>query len=947
MAQPKDDVREGQLVEEESAEERLKAALSDELVQIFLATRDAIVPGGVALEKQKLDLDAANAALSVMSRLSPETSMEEIRWNILAVPLTKTIREQIAQSCPELALGFDDVRHHHVMRSIQGSETVDDKGFLKEMIASKIDKLSSGLTEEVCHDLNCLEAEIKLYYAPNDVIGIAHLLYWVLDGDIERVETIITAQIRSYKNMEQESSPPSSGREVTVPTPPVFFRQLATFLKEYGYISKFLLDNSEHPNGMEERCRTGLAEVLRHPSLTMVRRSPEDPVVDLDQIHYELTTPSEVTRSGEFVNPWFQGDLKQTPFDALKVSNILRMNMSYQEKASVLLAINRYAMEGDETTTTLVDAQKQLKSNRKSPQEAFSPEALVLGKAFLALLHPKCIVKNRSVQPEFMDIVKSLEGDERLKGDPELAQSISTLLHTKDPYLDIPIWQCRNKSIRELLMNLCFEYFDDATIRDGLPTNEGDTIRLFPLSDAEGLVLSPEVPLQRHFSSAFIGLERGFLTDVAKGMASIYSFDEIIRMAEKEAQRYFRDKHRYNYHFYLSASSAFRDVIRQCFFTEYEYQHGDFNVIATNQEFNGITEVFKKNEDHNRGKRKDFQDPGLRIVSLNNEQTHEPKTLDELFDDISVQIDLKKTKIILISSLTRFGDAPCTGGKKSCNGYLAQLIHKLKVTYPDIFVAIDACQAIGRTPTVSLAELGADIYFMSGGKALGVGNVNTGGSISVVALSQQFLGKLSSAGHKPHFSHSYPSTFPKGSTAAMSLAMHMLRSNIDLFRAEGNLGDNRKYTLEQKIVRHMNDLTEYAIDQADQYGEIFVAENLSAIAPELVQNYPHDDLVSWMGCRVHYPAHRSRNDYGGIITVDFPSKSGRYLLPALQAKPYKFDMTPCLYKDRALRISFHYLHEKADIDALFSALRSVHADLLEKDLKQGKRLRDARYWTPS
>lgn len=943
MAEPKDEIREGEPVEEKLAEERIKAALSDELVQIFLSTRDAIVPGGVALEQQKLDLDAANAALSVMRKLLPETSIADIRRNILAVPLTRTIREQIAQSCPELALGFDDVQHHHVSWSIHGADGIDDGGFLREMVVSKVDVLCTGLTEEVCYELNRLEAEIKPYYPLNDDIGMAHLLYWILDGDIERVQTVIAAQIRSYRNVEQECGYATSDREVTVPPPPVFFRQLATFLKEYSYISKFLLDNSEHPNGMEERCRTGLAEVLRHPSLTIVRRSPEDPAVDLDQIHYELTTPSEATRSGEFVNPWFQGDLKQTPFDALKVSNILRMNMSYQEKARILLAINKYALEGD-ATTTLVQTQQAPKLRRRKP-DPLPPEVLRLAKAFLALLHPKCIVKNHAVQLEFLNIVEELERDGRLRGDPELAHSISSLLHTQDPFLDIPIRQCRNKSIREIIMNLCFIHYSDEQIRDGLMVR-GETVRLFPLPDAEGLLVPPDVPLSRYFNSAFLGVERGFVTDAAEAMASISSFQEVVHMAEKEAVRFFNAREagggrQYRFFYYFSAREAFEDVLAKYF---PKFGEGD-HAIVTNQEFSGITDIFRKQEERGGRQPEDAPDPGLRVVTLNDDQTRLPKTVDQLFKDISDQVDPEHTKIILLSSQTRLGDAPCVGKKKTSGTHLAELIRLLKRKYPDIPVAVDGCQTVGRARTDSLVKLGPDIYFTSGGKALGVGHVDIGSTMGIVALSQHFMGKSPSVGHQ-HSSNRYKGSMPKGNIAAMGLAMHMLRANVDLFRMEGNLGESRKFTLEQKIVQRMGELTQYTIQRAREYGDRFVNECLPSVAPQLLEQYSRDELVGLMGCRILYPAHRNKRDYSGIVTMDFPSKNARHMLPVLQEKPHKFSLDTCLFRNRALRISFHYLHEKADIDALFDAIRSVHAELIRLDRQQNKRLRDARYWTP-
>lgn len=943
MTEPKDETIEREELDGQAAEDERKLTLSEELEQIFLNARDAVVPG-TGIDQRRRDLDSALAAFSVINSLPMGAPFMEIRRKLLTVQLTSAIRNQIALACPELNIGIEDIRDHQQEMALRYVSLVDENGFLKNMVESRADAIRPLLTEEICNELNRLEAEVARFLGNFEASGLAHLLFYCLDGDFERVQAIVQAQIKSYRNVEQLLAHDAVGDEETVPTPPSFPRQLASFLREFGYISQFLLDNSEYPNGMEERSRNALTTVFRHPSLTYVRRGQDEPGVNLNQILFELSTPNGVSKTDQFINPWFQGDLKQTPFDSLKVRNILRMSISYQDKARILLAINKYALEGEATTTTLIGTQKTSKVKKKSAKVALTPEALLLGKTFLALLHPKCIVKNRAVQVEFMDIVKSLERDERLKGDSELAQSISTLLHTEDPFLDIPMRECRNKSIRELLMNLCFEYFDDEVISNGLPI-QGETVRLFPLPDAEELVVSQEVPLSRYFNTAFVGIERGFLSKVAEAMVTIYSFDEIIRFAKKEAQHYFRtnesDKQGYRFYFYESASDAFRDVIRKCFFTENTYKKTDYNVIATNQEFRGITEMFQKNEGRDSNYREDSQDPGLRVVRLNHDDPRRPKTVDELFQDISERVDKEKTKIILISSQTRFGDTPCSSPDHPSGYQLAQLVRKLKSAYPDIAVAIDACQAIGRTRGDSLKGLGADIYFTSGIKALGVTNANKG-SVAMVALSNRFLRK-----QEPNrFSARYYGTMPIANIAAQALAMRMLRSKIDLSRMEGNLGENRKLSLEQKIANHIGKLTQAVIERADQYGESFVAEDLPRIAPGLLQGYSHEELVSWMGCRVHYPVHRNQQDYSGIITIDFPSKSGRYILPALQAKPHKFDLGTCLYKDRALRISFHYLHEIADIDHFFAVLRGVHAELLEKDYQQGRKFRDVRNWTP-
>ncbi len=944
MPESKDDTIDGEATEGQASEDDRSLTLSEAVEQIFVDARDAIVPG-TGIEQRKRDLDSALAAFMVINSSPLGAPFPEIRDRLLAVQLTATIRERIARACPQLSIEVADIQNYHEQMALRYAGIVDESGFLRNMVEARLAGIRLLLTEETSNELNRIEVAVSSFLGSRENEGLAHLLFYCLDGDLERVQAIIDAQMKSYRNVEQVQAHETSRDQEIAPPPPSFVRQLGEFLGEYGYISQFLLRNSEHPNGMEERCWRALSTVLHHSTLTYVRRTSDDPAVNLDQILFELSA-SNGLKPDQFTNPWFQGDLKQTPFDAEKVRNILRMNIPYREKARILLAINQYALEGEAKIASRVGPQRLIKIKRKGEQAVLSPEDLRLRKTFLALLHPKCIVKNKEVQAEFMDIVKSLEGDRRLDGDPELGQSISTLLHTADPFLDVPIKQCRNKSIRELLMNLCFAYFDDDAIRDGI-TVRGETVQLFPLPDAEGLVTPPDIPLDHYFNTAFVGLERGFLSKVAEAMVSIYSFDEIMRFAEKEAQHYFETSESgdrgYQFYFYESASHAFRDVVRKCFFTEHDYRQSDCNVIITNQEFRGITGMFEKNTGSQTSRQEESPDPGLRIVYLNHEETRKPKTVSEFFQDINSQVDIEKTKIILISSQTRFGDTPCSSPDAPASHQLAQLVQMLKRAFPSVAVAVDACQAIGRTLGDSLEELGADIYFTSGVKALGVTNANKG-SVAMMALSNKFLEKLGPG----RFSHSYYGTMPIANIAAQALAMRMLRSKIDLSRIEGNLGENRRLTLEQKIAKRMGILTQSVIDRCDEYGKRFVAEQIGRISPELVQTLDEEDrkdLEDWMGCRVHYPAHRNQRDYCGIVTFDFPSKAGDKLLKALQSRPYRFDLHTCLFRDRALRVSLHYLHETSDIDALFDAIRNVHGELLHADLQQEKPFRDRRNWT--
>lgn len=498
------------------------------------------------------------------------------------------------------------------------------------------------------------------------------------------------------------------------------------------------------------------------------------------------------------------------------------------------------------------------------------------------------------------------------KGPKFLLDSLKRILGSGDINLDMTLEKCDNKEFREIFMDMILDDFPDIT--DDLNFTEVREYP-FPLVEAVGLDCTKQ-ELRKNFNTASVGVERKYLLGVAEAMVKSRSFEKIMSDAKDQIATYYGAVgHRIC--LYPSATHGMKDFVGQCL--PGRAQRGA--AIITGQEYELITRPFEM--------------AGVKAVYLNKNRQR-PKTVEELFIEMDAKIaSTEKTEIIVISSKTRFGDAPCSASGGSGNLFqLKELVRKLKEAHPDIPVMIDMCQDVGRTQhTIPLIQIGADIYLLSGQKALGLG------SSGALMLSKSYLEKLPL---DKKFTYE-PSMENVKYFAAMGLAMRAMKLKYDLFRIDGNIGEAREKPLDQKVAEHMKKLTKIAVDFAEKYGEVFASRYLKRVAPAEYETLSPEHSKEKFGCDVVFPVHRNEDDYTGILTLAFPNVKGKVMKEKLEKKGYK--LLPCMDKQRAIRVSFHYMHEVQDVIDLFEDIRETHVEILREQVeKKNIRERSTKLW---
>jgi selenocysteine lyase/cysteine desulfurase len=293
-----------------------------------------------------------------------------------------------------------------------------------------------------------------------------------------------------------------------------------------------------------------------------------------------------------------------------------------------------------------------------------------------------------------------------------------------------------------------------------------------------------------------------------------------------------------------------------------------------------------------------------------------------------------QTLMILISSKTRFGDAPCSRskGNKPNTYYLQRLIAALRERHPVTFVVLDGAQSIGRAlPEHQL--LGADVFLGSGAKALGTGEAG------FIALRNELA---ASVGYQP-------SMLPLDHIVAMGMALNNHDScQRDLRRMEGNCGEQGQHEGWYNIARRMRHLTTCALQEAQSHGanvlRLLQANGAQGIderlrgAGELLGG--EKGLQRLFGCEVLSPYHCNPLDHVGILTLLFPNMKGEQMAGELARRFYGMQVLPCRHRNRALRISFDYGHSAKDVSELFTAMATTQSHIAARDVLEGKPWRE-------
>ncbi|MBP9718820.1 hypothetical protein KBD59_06035, partial [Candidatus Gracilibacteria bacterium] len=970
--------------DEPIGEERL-ARLMGGMEQLFADTTASMVPDLVV----DTSIETLRSIQDVLTRIRAQErdiSLRGIHEIMTDAHLSDGVRTQIARICPELEVRPYHVRRRHMEIAARSLDTKHSHGMGGERFLS--DMLEHGALGELGFSQSNRLIDLTAKTSSVAYPGAMQMLYTLLDGDVDELCRIVSAQTEGGKT-----------------TP--MMEHMPRLINVYSDVTQTLIDNN----------RTN--EPIGKNAVDFLKRLFSDPRWQLRDTSLELQPFSymqQLMREGEpSSNPWRYGALSGTPFDKTKVPELVTRDIPREELAAVLLDINDFAYRtGVRNARELVDKYDRLgpKCNKEcdelipiiapdvpldeavdvkieifrrrfielpaelkmlfeqnqdvidglpdSPDEpknalfdkidelidayqipvvqprrtvelvrelrgAYTSLDTYYGEAtnakthplLLRLLSPEKIARDMKSQKQFVRLVSDLESD-RSVDRKVLQSSIEVALRDQSSFLDVPLPALRNDSIRDVLVRLVIVHNLDHTI--------------VPMVAAEGLDKSAG-PIEKDFDVAAVGRVVKPWMDAAAAMVASLArlpgrerFKRIVGFTTEEAGKYFNgttvykdkevDKARsYDFFCYENANGAFRDIMRYLV-TNWNLS----NFVVTDQEYGLLTEQYLKLITM------DVGGSPIREIPLNDRVEGRIYTVDEMFEKISGQIHEIRTKLILISSRTRYGDAPCSdrstpmGGRKTKPNtyYLGQLIKKLKAAFPGTPILVDGCQSIGRSyPPDDLKELGADMYIANGTKALGVR------SSAVMGITQKFQESIK-------FKYD-TATLDEQNIAALGIGIHRLRSTADYFRPEGNgpeFGRNRN-RLDLKIGFHMARLTEHIIKHAEEYGRDFTDNYLPQAAPEFHGQHLEDSdrLKNQFGCEVVYPIHGHPKDYTGIVTLAFPNLRATQFVQLMNERGYRF--TTCLEGDRAMRISCHYLHELHDIDELFRNLKEVHAHIVK------------------
>lgn len=941
--------------------------LQDRLTGFITKRRNEIGPG---MQRPFADVSGElESALSALQFFEPASRHEEpivvVRKRLLMLPLVATVRSQIGEVCRSLVITEADVKNYHFEQGVEATGWCHYKGggssFLRSIFQNGKRKIRDAVDDHVGQELLRLSQEVVSHFG--DSYGACvHLLFHCLSGDIRTVRNIVETQITSYEQTKRTSKKPHQAEPVH------FFHHLLEFLGVYSEVTEYLVQNSRHSENIVRRSEALLERLFRDEHLQQVRKVPMPDGVNLFNLLREYFTHDPDKADADTLCPWVVGDLEKTPFDPGKIGTLIAPEVPRQVLAHVLLELNDHSRfqlvrelkvvlgQYDSTVArggkldqiehqiddlaanlklrimTLLPLDEKVQLARKQirsiqdPLDPFAIEGQNPGdplvsprRVLLRVINPRSITESREGQHEWGKLVGEVgRPTPSLKEQEMLGRSLECALNSDDPFLEEPLEGRAGRSMREDLVKVALDRFSQDQILYGL-TGKPDDRTLIPMVDAEKLDKSP-AELRRYFDTAGVGVLRGRLLEVAKAMDSHLSFSELMRFANEQVLVYLGARQnvmetsaegpakrlsQYRCCFYASATEAWRHFIMHCF---HILNPGD-HVVIGHQEYDTVTHPFTSR----------LGDGGVRVIHTNREKSGGSKTVDELFSEMQAGIDSTHSRMVILSSKTRLGDAPCSYGSKRNGRHLAELIRRLHEAYSHIPIAIDACQEVGRSVPEPLIHLGADIVLGSGAKALGVGPA------AFALYRPGYLEQLRTRGIDFKYDPSYLSI---QHVTALGLAMKALRSTEDFFRPKGNWEPQRRVRLDHKIERHMVEITQCILEQVEGYGRSFVNGLVSLDATSVKD----DNRGAWedqMGCRVHAPGHRNPQDYTGIVTIWFPNISGRVLARRLAEQG--FVVRSCGYKERAIRISCHYLHNRQDIVTLFQAIAEIHrAEVIEQ-----------------
>lgn len=918
--------------------------MEDALAQAFLAHRDSINPDTPSLKEPFDFLSELQRTRSALRELLPsagidgEIPQERLEATIHMLGLSEQTIQEVSNACRahcDVTLRLDDADARRFDQE-QGRQTIrnlykeepwamDGAKFLEEMFSrnERWARLRKPDRPQVARLEHMVTETFGEQYGP-----LVYVLLNFMDQDMPQLAALTETQCRFHRASVSAAEPGSitesaaqqaaaifRGRcqppaaPADAPDPPHFFGHLERFLRVFGDVSASVIGHTEgtmygrygeFPRSVQDAERRSLG-ALRSVLLNPVLQTNAAASVDL----FEMLATA--CRKDPKSHPWFwRGSLDATPFSAEYVDDLLSREMPRRVLGETFVALNTLTISPripDEVAVRILDP-AQLHTD---------PEMTHRADRLLARLQhlPK-------------------KNEQETWRQPVLRRSLQIALHRDDPHrlLDIPLsnGQYRDWTIRDLLMRVCFARFPDAEIiLDEEIILEGETPdrrTLFPLVELPRMH-TPPTQYRLNFNSAGVGTVRDHFTEAAFKALSLQRgtrrFQWALSFTRRALDTYYSTGRNYEYFPFGSATAAFEWFLLQ----QFPHLHAGDNIAMTDEEYDLLPRYFLER----------CGETGVRPVALRHPSEERLRTDEELLAAFEEVMD-PQTLMVLISSKTRFGDAPCSRprGDRPNTYYLQHLIAKLKERHPTTLVTLDGAQSIGRAvPEYQL--LGADLFLGSGAKALGTGEAG------FVALRNELA---ASVGYQP-------SMLPLDHIVAMGMALNNHdEPRHDLRRMEGNVGEQGQHEGWYNIARRMRHLTMCALRQAQDYGgnvlQLLRQNDAHGLRKRLQETEARlggeAGLKRLFGCEVLSPYHCNQRDLVGILTLLFPNIKGEQMAQDLARWFPGTQVLPCRNRNRALRISFDYGHSAQDVEELFDSMAETHCRVAAQDVLDGKPWRE-------
>ncbi len=948
----------------------LTLRLAKEKIAGSFGQAKADIKPGIAIDSQLEDLRSWNDLLlgldTIRDDLSQRRLVIELRRLLLGIDLTDQVRDSVFHIIPELKIGEAAVRDHHYEAALEEVENpmnfkfeFHGKDFLRRVLTDNRRPVRHKIDQNMANRLNALCRIVAQKDPGNE--KMIQLLYNLLKGDIDTLEAIIEAWPTIEKHEGQEKAPS-------------FLVQLQAFLTIYGDAATEITNasNIKDEQKMRVEAHQVLKDVLSDPKLRVpdavinifdvfIRHfpwkwgtnfestpfdanklgllvSPEVPrnalaaaLVELNESAHLYYSESELEIVREAITYYkenkakfdqFAADIKRAKAEVAKkegkanpdeeaLKNLrekVRKLSKRKSRLEVPITGALRILRADEdirglpnTADKIIYMEEALLENEEAPR--MSPQGFDKSKPdviresmFLRVLHPKTIYKDKVAQQRFLEMLGAIRSAEKVNEREALYRSIQLLLADNDPCLDMACIGLGDRCIRDHIVELALDIFTEKQIRDGVGKVKGPIRITVDASERR------KKELNGNLNTAATCVSNKNLLRIGAAMANpdMHSFNEIIEFTRRKSRKYFNAK---GYHIdcYASATVAFTELMEQL-----PEVQPDENIVTFNQEYPSITKPFTR-----RGAK-------VRAVNMNEKKvrSQRPHTVEEVFESMSKKIN-GKTRMILMSTRTRFGDTPFSlNNGKSSQENMAELIAMLKEAYPDVPICLDGSQALGRTEADDLGLMKPDLYITSGHKALGVDQ--TGLLMTSSAFKEKYRYKQNDSG-----------TRPVAYFAAMGVALDRLMSKIDYMHLGGNFGKYRDMTVDQKRAMRSSEVTEYLMMKIEEYGQQFIMDHmLSGKARRLWEQHKKEKLAQWLGARVIYPVHRNSEDYTGVLAMTFPTVNGGDMQRALDKLKHR--STECLQNERGLRLSVD--DEQAlntdEIDDYFDTISAVHWELI-------------------